>query len=70
MTPHTDAHAPLFAGDRHAMAAGPQPDVIGALLQALNGSGEYRLIDLGGELFLEPRGLAASPSQDRQVAMR
>jgi hypothetical protein len=68
MTPHTDAHAPLFAGDRHAMAAGPQPDVIGALLQALNGSGEYRLIDLGGELFLEP--LVASPAQDRQIEMR
>ena len=70
MIPHTDQHAPAFAGKRHAMAADPQPDVIGALLQALNGSGEYRLVDLGGELFLEPRDLVASLAQDRQIEMR
>ena len=70
MTPHTDAHAPAFAGNRHAMAAGPQPGIIGALLQALNGDGEYSIVDLDGELFLEPRDLVASLAQDRQLEMR
>ena len=69
MIPHTDQHAPAFAANRHA-AADPQPDVIGALLQALNGDGDYRLVDLGGELFLEPRDLVASLAQDRQIEMR
>jgi hypothetical protein len=70
MIPHTDQHATAFAGNHHAMAADPQPDVIDALLQALNGDGDYRLVDLGGELFLEPRDLVASLAQDRQIEMR
>jgi hypothetical protein len=31
-----------------------QVDVFAAFLQALNSPGDFRLIDRGGELFLEP----------------
>jgi hypothetical protein len=67
MTPHTDQPASAFASDRHAMTAGAEPDVIGALLQALNGSGEYRIVDLGGELFLEPQDVHMPQARCRQV---
>jgi hypothetical protein len=69
MTPYTDQPASAFAGDRHAMSAGAEPDVIGALLQALNGSGEYRIVDLGGELFLEPCGQRIPLALGREVEM-
>lgn len=69
MTPHTNEHASAFAGDRHTMTAGAEPDVIGALLQALNGSGEYRIVDLGGELFLESCGQRIPAAQGREVEM-
>ena len=44
--------------DRRADAPGgcqTEPNILEALLDALNGSGSFRLVDRGGELFLEPR---------------
>ncbi len=68
MTPHIDAErASAFSADHHATAAGSGPGIIDALLQALNGCGGYRLIDLGGELFLEPEGQRAPLAQGREV---
>lgn len=64
-TPRIDEHAPALVADCHATANGPQPGIIGALLQALNGGGHYRIVDLGGELFLEPRDARATTAQGR-----
>jgi hypothetical protein len=58
MTPiltHELSPAPIV--DRPARAtgrAGEEVDVIGALLEALNAPGRYRLIERGGELYIEP----------------
>ena len=46
LTPH---HRADCAGDAFAHAG-----IIGALLEALNSSESYRLVDCDGELFLEP----------------
>lgn len=72
MSPHThapriDEHPPAFAADCHAMPAGPESGIIGAFLQALNGSGHYRIVDLGGELFLEPQDLRMPLAQGREL---
>lgn len=72
MSPHThapriDEHTTAFASDRHATPAGPQSGIIGAFLQALNGSGQYRLVDLGGELFLEPQDICTPLARGREL---
>jgi len=46
----TSDHRPACTGDTLAHAG-----IIGALLDALNSSEGYRLVDCDGELFLEPR---------------
>jgi len=46
----TSDHRPGYTGDAFAHAG-----IIGALLEALNSSESYRLVDCDGELFLEPR---------------
>jgi hypothetical protein len=46
----TSDHRPGHTGDAFANAG-----IIGALLEALNSSESYRLVDCNGELFLEPR---------------
>ena len=57
MTPHAAAEltlAPAF--DHRAIATDSclaEAGIVSALLGALNGSGKYRLVDRGGELFLE-----------------
>jgi hypothetical protein len=58
MTPHATAEltAPP-ASDRCACSIGDglaPTGIVGALLEALNAPGSYRLVHAGGELFLEP----------------
>jgi hypothetical protein len=69
MSPRSNEQVCDFATDRHAMAAGPAPGIIGALLQALNGSGDFRIVDLGGELFLEPCAPRLPPAPGREVEL-
>jgi hypothetical protein len=57
MSTYFNEHAAGLAGDRGYSITSPQPDIIGALLQALNGSDEYKIVHVGGELFLEPQAL-------------
>jgi len=70
MTPHAAAElasAPSF--DHRAPALDSclaEAGIIGALLEALNGSEEYRVIDRGGELFLEPQSQRSSASARRR----
>jgi hypothetical protein len=45
---HTSDHRPGYTGDPLAHAG-----IIGALLEALNCSESYRLVDCDGELYLE-----------------
>jgi hypothetical protein len=58
MTPHATAELPAPpASDRCAcsISDGLAPaGIVGALLEALNAPGSYRLVHAGGELFLEP----------------
>jgi hypothetical protein len=57
MSPYLNDRLTRFASDRRPTITSPQPDIIGALLQALNGSDEYKIVHVGGELFLEPQAL-------------
>ena len=70
MTPHAAAELALApASDHHATATDSCPaeaGIVSALLGTLNGSGEYRLVDRGGELFLEPECLRRPASARRR----
>ena len=58
MTPHaaaTASHVPhhIMSATGNCLA---NAGIIGALLDALSGDGDYRLVDRGGELFIEGVG--------------
>ncbi len=58
MTPIlTHELSPAPVGNRPTRSvghAGEEVNVIGALLEALNAPGRYRLVERGGELYIEP----------------
>jgi hypothetical protein len=56
MKPHVAAELASATVSDHDISdiAGAEAGIIGALLEALNGSGEYQLVERDGELFLEP----------------
>jgi hypothetical protein len=68
MTTSTQADAGSRpSADCHVTATGAEPGILGALLEALNGCGDYRIYNLGGELFLELRCQSPSPPQSRGI---
>lgn len=69
MSPHFNDHVTRLASDRRTTTPAPQPDIIGALLQALNGSNDYRIMDVCGELFLEPQALCLPPVRGGQAGV-